>query len=77
MVVCLGKRYAVYPSGCLVIITLPFAAIHQASSPIDYQCKACHTRFGIRSFLAKFCLGIIWLFVLWVIGTIACLFFNW
>ncbi len=59
-----GKRYAVYPSGCLVLLSLPFAAIHQGSSPVDYHCEACDHQFGVRSIWAKICLGIIWLLIL-------------
>lgn len=56
-VVCLGKRHTMYPVGCLAILGPVIATIHQASSPIDYQCHACGHSFGKRSAAAKICLA--------------------
>ena len=62
-VVCHGRRYAMYPSGCLALIG-PFVAIlHQASTPVDYECKSCELRFVRRSTAAKVSLFGILLFV--------------
>jgi len=49
-----GKRNAFYPLGCLAVVGLPFAMIHQASSPIDYECQTCRQRFAQRSPMARF-----------------------
>jgi hypothetical protein len=62
-VVCHGRRYAMYPSGCLALIG-PFVAIlHQASTPVDYECKSCELKFVRRSTSAKVALFGILLFV--------------
>jgi uncharacterized membrane-anchored protein len=73
-VVSYGKRYAVYPSECLVIAGFPIAILYQVSCPTDYECRACDTRCGIRSSMAKFCLDIIYLLVLWIIAAIVTAF---
>ena len=75
-VVCHGKRYAIYPSGCLMIVGFPIAILHQVSCPTDYECRACDARFGIRSLIAKICLGIILLLVLWMVAAIVAAFTN-
>lgn len=54
--ICHGKRFAVYPAGCLSIIGLPLSMLHQASSPIDYECRKCGIIFGKRDGVAKFAL---------------------
>lgn len=69
-----GKRYAVYPSGCLVIGGFPIAMLHQTSCPTDYECLVCNTRFGVRSLIARICLGIIVLVALWIIVAIGSIF---
>lgn len=56
---CLGKRNAIYPAGCLMIIGFPLAILHQTSSPVEYRCGKCQRRFGVRSTLAKVALGIL------------------
>ncbi|MEO5714521.1 MAG: hypothetical protein ABIT37_13625 [Luteolibacter sp.] len=71
-----GKRHAVYPVGCLVIGGFLIATLHQASSPTDFECIACGAKFGIRSFIAKLCLGIILLLVLWIITTVVSVFIH-
>ncbi len=71
-----GKRYAVYPSGCLMIVGLPIAIFHQASCPTDYECRACNKMFGIRSLMAKICLGIIILLFLWILAAIMIVLTN-
>jgi len=62
-----GKRYAVYPFGILALLGLLLSSLHQASSPVDYECRACGRKFSARSALAKFCLAIIALLVLWIV----------
>jgi hypothetical protein len=68
-VVCHGKRYAMYPSGCLALIGPIFAIAHQASTPIDYECKTCQLKFSRRSTAAKVGLiGIIFFifYLIWI-----------
>jgi len=52
-VVCHGRRYSMYPSGCIAVIGPFLAIIHQASTPVDYECKSCELKFGRRSTAAK------------------------
>lgn len=66
-VVCHGKRYAMYPSGCLALIGPVFAIAHQASTPIDYECKACELKFSRRSTAAKVGLVGILIFVVYLV----------
>ncbi len=49
-----GKRFALYPAGCLSVLGLPFAMFHQAQMPLEYRCPGCGTAFKRRSGLAKF-----------------------
>jgi hypothetical protein len=44
-----GKRNALYPLGLYAVVGLPFAMLHQASSPIDYHCNGCGTNFARRT----------------------------
>jgi transcription elongation factor Elf1 len=67
MVICHGKRYAMYPSGCLALIGPILAVIHQASTPVDYECKSCGLEFSRRSTAAKIGLIGILLFILYLI----------
>lgn len=62
-VVCHGRRYAMYPSGCLAVIGPFLAILHQASAPVDYECKACDLKFARRRTAAKVALVGIFLFV--------------
>lgn len=62
-----GKRYAVYPSGCLALLGPLLGSLHQASSPVDYECGACGRKFSARSTIAKFCLAIIAILILLMI----------
>jgi hypothetical protein len=66
-VICHGRRYALYPSGCLAVIGPFLAILHQASTPVDYECKRCGLRFGRRSTAAKVALFGILLFVTYLI----------
>lgn len=68
--VCHGKRYPVYPLGCVVILAFPLAMFHQASSPVDYECTACGRKFGVRDSVARFCVGVIVLLVLWTLAAV-------
>ena len=42
-----GKRYSLYPSGIVAIVGLPFAMLHQLSSPQEYQLR--RLRSGLRA----------------------------
>lgn len=48
-----GKRNALYPAGCLALISLPFAMLHQVSSPHDYHCQGCGVDFTRRTTVSK------------------------
>jgi uncharacterized protein (DUF983 family) len=64
---CRGKRNALYPAGCLVIIGVPFAMLHQASSPQGYHCNACGFDFSQRTAPEKFAFAV---FVVVVAGFV-------
>jgi transcription elongation factor Elf1 len=66
-VTCHGRRYAMYPSGCLAIVGPFIAVLHQASTAVDYECKACDTKFSKRSTAAKVSLIFIFLFIAYLI----------
>lgn len=68
-----GKRYLMYPAGCLMIIGPFVSIIHQATTPIDYECTKCELKFGKRSTVAKITMCAMILFLLYVISTT---FFN-
>ena len=48
-----GKRNALYPAGCLALISLPFAMLHQVASPHDYHCQGCGVDFARRTTVSK------------------------
>lgn len=56
-----GKRYALYPSGCLIIFALPLAWVHRESAPYDYECRDCGQRFSKRTPSAKIAYAGLWL----------------
>jgi hypothetical protein len=59
-----------YPVGCLVIIGPILAMIHQASSPVDYDCNSCQLQFASRSTAAKGVVIGFLLFVVYLIWTL-------
>lgn len=63
-VACLGKRHALYPAGCLAIVGLLLAMVHQGTLPVDFKCESCGKRFGVRDTGAKLCLLAVALIVL-------------
>jgi hypothetical protein len=65
-----GKRNAFYPIGCLAIVGLPFAMLHQAASPMEYECKACRQRFSRRTLMARISLALLIAGVLMVVALI-------
>lgn len=54
-----GKHFGMYPAGCLYLISLPFAMLHQVSTPMLFRCHQCHREFGRRTIMAKIALGIL------------------
>jgi hypothetical protein len=49
----LGRKHALYPSGCLCLIGFPLALFHQGQIPNRFRCAACDCHFTRRSALAK------------------------
>ncbi len=72
---CIGKRNALYPLAFLFIFRLLLASLHQLSSPIDYRCKSCGERFGVRSVTAKIALVTIFFLIPLFVLYVAKLFF--
>jgi len=58
-----GKLYALYPSGCVAILSLPVAWLHRESTPHQFECRACGNRFSKRTFAAKIAYAGLWLSV--------------
>ena len=48
-----GKRYSLYPSGIVAIIGLPFAMLHQVSTPQEFHCNGCGLDFAQRTMTAR------------------------
>lgn len=69
-----GKKYSLYPSGCMAVVGFPFAVIHQASCPTQYECRACGAKFERRSNPAKLCLGVFIFMILWSVACIIAAF---
>ena len=67
----IGKRNALYPVGCLLILSLVYSIAHRLQSPIDYQCKACCHRFARRNLTEKIALLAIIVFLVVLIGGLA------
>jgi transcription elongation factor Elf1 len=65
-----GKRYALYPVGCAIILTLPLSLMHQASAPYDFECRSCGKRFTKRTLPAKIAVGFLWLILALIVGAI-------
>jgi hypothetical protein len=59
-----GKRYAVYPAGCAMILPLPVSMLHQVSAPHDFECRSCGQRFSRRTRSAKVARTCLWLFAI-------------
>jgi hypothetical protein len=75
-VTCIGKKNAFYPAGCLMLIGLPLAILHQASSPVEYLCGKCQRKFGVRDTLARFALGLLIAIPLLPVGCVVYLLLN-
>ena len=48
-----------YPVGCILILGLPLAVLHQMSSPVDFKYESCGNFFGTRTLAAKIALGLL------------------
>lgn len=59
-----GKRNALYPMGCWLVIGFAFAMLHKVASPHEYECRDCAARFARRDFSARIALGLLILSVL-------------
>ena len=70
---CLGKKYAFYPAGLLLLLDLPLAILHQSSAPTIYRCGKCGKAFGLRSTLARVCLVILIVLLIPVLLMVAAL----
>ena len=58
-----GKRYALYPAGCLTLFALPLAWLHRESTPYDFECRDCVHSFSKRTLSAKVAYAGLWLAV--------------
>lgn len=63
-----GKRNALYPVGCCMVLGWYFSTIHKAASPMEYECAVCHRRFAKRT---KGGLVALWIFVGLVLMLVA------
>jgi hypothetical protein len=59
-----------------MMIGLPLAILHQTSSPMEYLCGQSQRRFGVRSTLAKFALGILIAIPLLLAGCVVYVLLN-
>lgn len=69
-ILCRGKRYALYPVGCLALFALPLAWVHRESAPIDYECQTCGHRFSKRTPCAKIAYASLWAAIVWIIAWV-------
>jgi len=65
-----GKRYALYPAGCLTVLALPLAWVHRESTPHDFECRSCGHRFARRTPAAKLAYAFLWIMAAIVIWWI-------
>ena len=68
---CRGKKYALYPASCVVLMGLLLALLHQISAPAIYRCGKCRKDFGIRSTLARIFLIILITLALFAVASLA------
>lgn len=61
------KRYALYPAGCAILLSLPLSWVHQASTPYDYECRSCGRRFSRRTLPGRIALGLLWAVIILIL----------
>lgn len=75
-ITCHGKRYALYPAGCVTLFALPLAWVHRESTPIDFECRTCGHRFCKRTKPAQIAYAALWVSTILIICALlkVCLF---
>lgn len=58
------------------MISLPFAALHQAQQPVIYSCETCEKEFGVRSWIASMCQFILFVLLATIGLVILAVFFG-
>lgn len=48
-----GRKFPVYPMGCVWILGFPLALFHQGQTPHQLECEECGAKFTRRSWLAR------------------------
>ncbi|WP_193215149.1 hypothetical protein [Luteolibacter marinus] len=68
-----GRKFPVYPAGCVWILGFPIAIFHQGQTPHQLECEECGARFKRRTLLARINLaGLVLVagLVLWAIASV-------
>ena len=74
----LGRKYPVYPMGCVSTLGFPLSFLHQGQIPHDLRCRECGREFKRRSRLAKLNLAaVVGLLLLFVFGILKFFVFGW
>tara|TARA_R110002049_G_scaffold22094_1_gene79624 strand:- start:412 stop:720 length:309 start_codon:yes stop_codon:yes gene_type:complete len=68
-----GRKYQVYPLGCLAILGFSLAIFHQGQLPHRLECQECGAVFNRRSKLAMVNLICFWLIAGTVLALLAAL----
>ena len=68
-----GRKYQVYPLGCLAILGFPLAIFHQGQLPHRLECQECGEVFNRRTKLAIVNLICFWLIAGTVLALLAAL----
>ncbi|MEM6280107.1 MAG: hypothetical protein AAF733_11545 [Verrucomicrobiota bacterium] len=64
----LGKRYTMYPVGCVFFLGWFISGLHQLASPLEYRCLKCDHVFGRRTMAGRFGLLLIFLILLFFVA---------
>lgn len=59
-----GRKYPIYPAGCVSLIGFPLSLFHQGQTPYQFKCEACGREFTKRTGLAKLNLVVLILIVI-------------
>ena len=74
----LGRKFPVYPMGCVSTLGFPLVFLHQGQIPHDLRCREYGREFKWRSRLAKLNLaGVVGLLLLFVFGILKFFVFGW